>query len=137
MGPDGRQLGLASLSRMESAGLARASRSSADDRERRQIKLLSPRRSDESNPEVPVSISRACLLAAAFSIGMVLGAPSSGYAQEDARVEGAKACGADANRLCKHVLGQGDMVVLKCFKNRSAKLGPSCRTFLTKVGQLK
>lgn len=62
---------------------------------------------------------------------------SSGYAQDDVRAEGAKACGADANRLCKHVLGQGDMIVLKCFKNRRTRLGPSCHAFLTKVGQLK
>jgi hypothetical protein len=32
---------------------------------------------------------------------------------------------------------QGDMVMLKCFQNRAAKLAPSCRAFLTKVGKLK
>ena len=67
----------------------------------------------------------------------MLAASSPGYAQDDPRVEGAKACGADADRLCKHVLGQGDMIVLKCFKNRRAKLSRSCHAFLTKVGQLK
>jgi hypothetical protein len=67
----------------------------------------------------------------------MLAAPSSGYAQDDVRVQGAKACGPDANRLCKHVLEQGDMVMLKCFQNRRTKLSPSCRAFLTKVGQLK
>jgi hypothetical protein len=67
----------------------------------------------------------------------MLAASSFGYAQDDVRAEGAKACGADANRLCKHVLGQGEMIVLKCFKNRRTKLGPSCHAFLTKVGQLK
>jgi hypothetical protein len=85
-----------------------------------------------------VSISRARLLAVAFSAGIMLAASSSGYAQqEDLKKEGAKACNADANRLCKHVLGQGEMIVLKCFQNRRAKLGPSCHAFLTKVGQLK
>jgi hypothetical protein len=86
---------------------------------------------------VPVSVSRTRLLAAIFSTAIVLAAPSLGQAQEDPRVEGAKACGPDANRLCKHVLGQGDMIVLKCFKNRQTKLSRSCHSFLKKVGQLK
>ena len=84
-----------------------------------------------------MSVSRARLLAAAFSVAIMLAASSSGYAQDDMRAEGAKACGKDADRLCKHVLGLGEMIVLKCFKNRSTKLGSSCRAFLTKVGQLK
>jgi len=88
------------------------------------------------NPEVLVSVSRR-LLAATVSVGMMLAASSSGYAQDNVRAEGAKACGPDANRLCKHVLGQGDMVMLKCFQNRAAKLAPSCRTSLMKVGKLK
>jgi hypothetical protein len=89
------------------------------------------------NLEVPVSVSRACLLAAIASIAITLAAPSSASAQEDVRAEGAKACGPDANRLCKHVLGQGDMIMLKCFKNRRTKLSGTCHSFLTKVGQLK
>lgn len=84
-----------------------------------------------------MSVSRTRLLAAALVAGAMLAAPSSGYAQDDVRVEGAKACGKDADRLCKHVLGQGDMVMLKCFKNRKTKLSSSCHAFLTKVGQLK
>ena len=83
-----------------------------------------------------MSVSRACLLAAIASIAITL-APSSASAQEDVRAEGAKACGPDANRLCKHVLGQGDMIMLKCFKNRRTKLAPVCHAFLTKAGQLK
>ena len=84
-----------------------------------------------------MSVSRTLLLAATFAAGIMLAASSSGYAQEDLRAEGARACGPDANRLCKHVLEQGDMVMLKCFQNRAAKLAPSCRAFLTKVGRLK
>ena len=53
------------------------------------------------------------------------------------RAQGAKACGPDAERLCKHVLNQGDMVMLKCFQNRRTKLSRSCHAFLKKVGQLK
>jgi len=67
----------------------------------------------------------------------MLAAASSGYAQDDVRAEGARACGPDAERLCKHVLNQGDMIVLKCFKNRRTKLSRSCHAFLTKAGQLK
>jgi hypothetical protein len=89
------------------------------------------------NLEEPVPFSRACLLAVTFSVGIILAASSSGYAQDDVRAQGAKACGADANRLCKHVMDQGDMVMLKCFKNRRTKLAPKCHAFLTKVGQLK
>ena len=84
-----------------------------------------------------MSVSRTLLLAATFAAGIMLAASSSGYAQDDARVEGAKACGADANRLCKHVMEQGDMIMLKCFKNRRTKLSRSCHAFLTKAGQLK
>ena len=80
-----------------------------------------------------MSVSRAHLLAAAVSAGMMLAASSSGYAQDNVRAT----AGPDANRLCKHVLEQGDMVMLKCFQNRAAKLAPSCRAFLTKVGKLK
>ena len=72
-----------------------------------------------------------------FRPELMLAASSSGYAQDNVRAEGAKACGPDATRLCKHVLEQGDMVMLKCFQNRAAKLAPSCRAFLTKVGRLK
>ena len=84
-----------------------------------------------------MTISRARLLAAAFSVGVMLAASSPGYAQDDLKAEGAKACGADANRLCKHVLGQGEMIMLKCFQNRRTKLGRPCHAFLTRVGQLK
>ena len=88
------------------------------------------------NPEVPVSVSSARLLAATFSVGIMLAASSSGYAQDDLRKQGDRACRTDAQRLCKHVLGQGEMIVLKCFQNRRAQLGRSCHAFLTKVGQL-
>ena len=84
-----------------------------------------------------MSVSRARLLAATVSVGMMLAASPSSYAQDNVRAEGAKACGPDANRLSKHVLEQGDMVMLKCFQNRKTKLAPTCRAFLTKVGQLK
>lgn len=84
-----------------------------------------------------MSVSRARLLAAAFSVGVMLAASSPGYAQDDLKKEGAKACGGDANRLCKHVMGQGEMIMLKCFQNRRTKLSRNCHSFLARVGQLK
>ena len=40
-----------------------------------------------------MSVSHAHLLAATFSVGIMLAASSSGYAQDNVRAEGAKACG--------------------------------------------
>ena len=82
-----------------------------------------------------MSVSRARLLAA-FAVGIMLAAASPGYAQDDLKAEGAKACSGDANRLCKHVMGQGEMIMLKCFQNRRTKLSRKCHGFLTRVGQL-
>ena len=84
-----------------------------------------------------MSVSRARLLVATFSVGIMLAAASPGYAQDNLKKEGAKACGADADRLCKHVMGQGEMIMLKCFQNRRTKLSRGCHAFLTRVGQLK
>ena len=57
-------------------------------------------------------------------------------AQDDLRARGDKACRHDAPKLCKAVLGQGDMVVLSCFQANKDKLSASCRKFLIEVGQL-
>lgn len=84
-----------------------------------------------------MSVSRARLLAAVFSVGIMLVASSPGHAQDNLKAEGARACGADADRLCKHVMGQGEMIMLKCFQNRRTKLSRPCHAFLTRVGQLK
>ena len=88
-------------------------------------------------PALPMSLSPVRLFAVTALVGGAFILSSPGYAQDHVRAEGAKACGPDATRLCKHVLDQGDMVMLRCFKNRASKLAPSCRTFLKKVGQLK
>jgi hypothetical protein len=61
-------------------------------------------------------------------------APS--YAQDEMRAKGDRACSGDARRLCKSVLGQGDMVVLSCFQENKSRLSGSCRKFLIEVGQL-
>jgi hypothetical protein len=58
------------------------------------------------------------------------------YAQDPMRAKGDRACKGDAVRLCKDVLGQGDMVVLSCFQENASKLSGSCRKFLKEAGQL-
>jgi len=70
------------------------------------------------------------LLAAA-----AVSAPSQ--AQDELREKGNRACSGDARRLCKNVLGQGDMVVLQCFQEYATKLSGPCRKFLKDVGQLQ
>jgi hypothetical protein len=82
-----------------------------------------------------VSLSRTRSFAAvAFSLAMI--ASTAATAQDDVRARGDRACRSDAPRLCKAVLGQGDMVVLSCFQQNKNKLSASCRKFLTEVGQL-
>jgi hypothetical protein len=62
--------------------------------------------------------------------------PSIGFAQDDARMRGDKACRSDANRLCRKVLKQGDMVVLQCLQTNAKKISPACRKVLQEQGQL-
>jgi hypothetical protein len=50
--------------------------------------------------------------------------------------QGEDACGGDARRLCKSVLGQGDMAVLGCFKSQANRLSGGCRALLRGYGQL-
>ena len=62
--------------------------------------------------------------------------PSTGFAQDDARTRGDRACRSDVSRLCRKVMDQGDMVVLQCLKVNAKKLGPACRKVLQEQGQL-
>ncbi|HMK79419.1 MAG TPA: hypothetical protein VK438_07195 [Xanthobacteraceae bacterium] len=80
--------------------------------------------------------SRVRLFATLLAIGVTL-APSLGAAQDDARRKrGNDACTPDASRLCKKFFGQGDMVILQCFKERQEHLSAPCRKFLIEVGAL-
>lgn len=82
--------------------------------------------------------SRATLFAtAALSLLLAISASAPGRAQDDLREKGNRACNGDARRLCKDVLGQGDMIVLACFQENKTKLSASCRKFLADVGQLQ
>jgi len=84
-----------------------------------------------------VPLFRARTLASAVLVLLTMAAvPTSSSAQDELREKGNRACSGDARRLCKNVLGQGDMVVLQCFQQRKSQLSGSCRKFLTEVGQL-
>jgi hypothetical protein len=84
-----------------------------------------------------VSLFRARMLASAALVLLTTAAVSTpSQAQDELRAKGDRACSGDARRLCKNVLGQGDMVVLQCFQEHKARLSGSCRKFLIEVGQL-
>lgn len=79
------------------------------------------------------------IVAATLSIAVcasVMIAPRSGYAQDDVRARGDRACNTDAKKLCKKFFGQGDMVMLSCFQQNKLRLTRTCHKFLTDVGQL-
>jgi hypothetical protein len=57
--------------------------------------------------------------------------------QGGVREQGDRACGKDAQRLCRNVLNQGDTAVLQCFQSNKNKLSPPCAKFLRDVGQLQ
>jgi hypothetical protein len=62
---------------------------------------------------------------------------SPALAQDDVRARGDRACSADARRLCRPVLNQGDMAVLQCFQMNRNRLSAPCAKFLREVGQLQ
>jgi hypothetical protein len=84
-----------------------------------------------------VPVFRAAKFASALALLVMIAASAPSYAQDDLREKGNRACSGDARRLCKNVLGQGDMIVLSCFQQNKSKLSGSCRKFLTDVGQLQ
>jgi len=60
-----------------------------------------------------------------------------GYAsQPSGRQQGQDVCRGDAIRLCKPVLGQGNMAVLGCFRSHAGRLSRGCRALLQSYGQL-
>ena len=60
-----------------------------------------------------------------------------GYAQPGQAGEpGHDVCRGDAIRLCKPVLGQGNMAVLGCFRSHASRLSRGCRALLVSYGQL-
>jgi hypothetical protein len=63
-------------------------------------------------------------------------APASAQQQDELRRRGDIACKASSNKLCSKFFGQGDMAILACLQQNKVKLAPSCRKFLTEIGQL-
>jgi cysteine rich repeat protein len=46
-----------------------------------------------------------------------------------------KACSRDAQRHCRAVLDQGDLVVLSCLQQNRSKISPACDAVLKSHGQ--
>jgi hypothetical protein len=46
-----------------------------------------------------------------------------------------KACSRDAQKHCRAVLDQGDLVVLSCLQQNRAKISPACDAVLKSHGQ--
>ena len=46
-----------------------------------------------------------------------------------------KACSRDAQKHCRAVLDQGDLVVLSCLQQNRAKISPACDQVLKSHGQ--
>ena len=62
--------------------------------------------------------------------------PASAQQQDELRRRGDIACKASSNKLCSKFFGHGDMAILACLQQNKVKLAPSCRKFLTEIGQL-
>ena len=63
-----------------------------------------------------MSLFRARMLASTLVLLTTAVVSTPSQAQDELREKGNRACSGDARRLCKNVLGQGDMVVLQCFQ---------------------
>jgi hypothetical protein len=74
--------------------------------------------------------------ASAIALLIVTAVVTPSHAQDAMRAKGNAACSGDARRLCKDVLGQGDMIVLSCFQENASRLSGPCRKFLKEAGQL-
>jgi hypothetical protein len=59
-----------------------------------------------------------------------------GYGQQAGGQQGHDVCRGDAIRLCRPVLGQGNMAVLNCFRGHAGRLSRGCRALLQSYGQI-
>ena len=81
-----------------------------------------------------MSITKVSLFAAlVLSTSVFAGA---GFAQDDIRKRGDRACGGDSRRMCTNAFQGGDMAVLACLQQNKVRLSGTCRRFLTEIGQL-
>ena len=80
--------------------------------------------------------TRIGLLAAVTIVFSATTLATSAKAQDDIRRRGDIACKASSNKLCSKFFGEGDMAILACLQQNKTRLAPSCRKFLTEIGQL-
>ena len=65
-----------------------------------------------------------------------LSIPTGAFAQaQRGTADEQKACTRDAQRHCRAVLDQGDLVVLSCLQQNRAKISPACDAVLKSHGQ--
>jgi hypothetical protein len=67
-----------------------------------------------------------------LSVSISTGAMAQGQRGTDAEQ---KACTRDAQKHCRAVLDQGDLVVLSCLQQNRAKISPACDAVLKGHGQ--
>ena len=67
-----------------------------------------------------------------LSLSVSTGAMAQG---QRGTAEEQKACTRDAQRHCRAVLDQGDLVVLSCLQQNRAKISPACDAVLKSHGQ--
>jgi hypothetical protein len=67
-----------------------------------------------------------------LSVSISTGAMAQGTRGTDAEQ---KACTRDAQKHCRAVLDQGDLVVLSCLQQNRAKISPACDAVLKGHGQ--
>ena len=81
---------------------------------------------------------RLSLLSATLALIVTTGSilPASAQQQDELRRRGDIACKTSSNKLCSKFFGQGDMAILACLQQNKDRLQPSCRKFLTEIGQL-
>ena len=80
---------------------------------------------------------RLSVLSATLALIAMTGSVVPASAQQDElRRRGDIACKASSNKLCSKFFGSGDMAILACLQQNKVKLAPSCRKFLTEIGQL-
>jgi hypothetical protein len=83
---------------------------------------------------VRLSLIVTAALTLSVSFGSI--APSHAQGQDDLRRRGDIACKVSSNKLCSKFFGSGDMAILACLQQNKDRLQPSCRKFLTEIGQL-
>ena len=81
---------------------------------------------------------RLSLLSATLALIVTTGSilPAAAQQQDELRRRGDIACKVSSNKLCSKFFNQGDMAILACLQQNKAHLQPSCRKFLTEIGQL-